>query len=115
MNPEAARLNNLAVDYHAQRRFTESDVTHKQCLALLEADSEDPRAMAQSLANRAALYRSMLELAEAERVFQVAIRLWDRHGWPDFVSQSERWADVVESNGLLRSFGREVEQIRDGQ
>ena len=116
MNPEAVRLNNLAIEYHAQGRFNESDVTHKQCLALLEsAGRDEPSAIAQSLANRAALYRTMLEYPEAERVFQLAIRVWDRYGWPDFGSASEMlWADVLESNGLLRSFGREVQRMRKG-
>jgi tRNA (mo5U34)-methyltransferase len=117
MNLDAVRLNNVGVECHSAGRFDEADAAHKQCLALLEADGPaDQRAIAQSLANRAALYRTMGEYPEAERVLQTAMRLWDRRGWPDFDAHSEMaWADVIDKNGLFRSFRLEVQRIRNGQ
>ena len=53
----AMLLNNLALVYHAEGRFVDADLTHKRCVSILESLTE-PRSVAQSLANRAALYRT---------------------------------------------------------
>ena len=110
----AARLNNLGVRYHAEGKFHESDEAHKECSAILEAGGpENAPLLAKSLANRAALYRTFQEYHEAERLFQTAIRIWERRG-PSAASDDEMLsAEVIEENGLLRSFGREVERLRE--
>ena len=73
----ATLLNNLAVVYHSQGRFNESDVTHKECIALIEqlCGAGNVRPVAQSLANRAALYRTFHEYTEAERLQQLAMKI----------------------------------------
>src|SRR2546426_8603398 len=112
----ALLANNLAVVYHAQQRFLDADLLHKRCQAMLESLGGHQQFVAQSLANRAALYRTFAEYHEAERLFQLAMSLWDQHGWPlqsamqcnledspDAALTTEMlWAEVIEPNGLLR-------------
>src|SRR5262245_52954380 len=99
----ATLLNNLAVVYHAAGKFGESDALHKQCLAILEAAfGPRHRQVAQSLANRSSLYRTFHEYAEAERLFQVAIRSWDQQSWP---SESEMRINLEDSPS---AFDREM-------
>ena len=112
----AVRLNNLGVRYHAEGKFHESDVAHKECSAILEAGGpENAPLLAKSLANRAALYRTFQEYSEAERLFQIAIRMSDRYGPSEGSNGEMLSADVVEENGLLRSFGREVDELRQSK
>ena len=124
----AVLLNNLAVVYHTAGKFQEADSLHKQCIAMLDAafGSQDRR-VAQSLANRASLYRTFQEFAEAERIFQLAVRLWDEQGWPSegemktniedspsaSVGSEMLWADVIQRDRSLRLFGREVRSLRE--
>jgi len=63
----AARLNNLAVTYQNEGRYVEADVLYKESLAIWEhtLGAADPL-VAQSLSNRASLYRLMREYHEAE-------------------------------------------------
>jgi tRNA (mo5U34)-methyltransferase len=111
----AIQFNNHGVLYHGERRFDESDAAHKQCLASLEQNGdESPRLRAQSLFNRSALYRTMHEFHEAENLFQQAIQIWEQIGWPRTDSNDEiLWADVIEADGKLRFFNREVQQLRN--
>lgn len=112
----AVRLNNLGVRYHVEGKFQESNVAHKECFAILEAGGpENAPLVAKSLANRAALYRTFQEYHEAERLFQMAIRIWDRLGPPSPSDKEMQSAEVIEENGLLRNFGREVEQLRESK
>jgi tRNA (mo5U34)-methyltransferase len=121
-------LNNLAIIYHAQGRFLDADWTHKRCTTLLESAANTPRALAQSLANRAALYRTFAEYHEAERLFQLALKLWDSFGWPSAAEQAFNleessetlttqmwWAEVIEPNGLLREYGRQLQELKKNQ
>jgi tRNA (mo5U34)-methyltransferase len=122
--PLARLLNNLAVVYHAQGRFIDADVTHKRCASVLEALGDVPMELAQSLSNRAALYRTFEEYHEAERVFQLAVPVWDRHGWPkgdarwnsenvpDTLSTQMLWADFIGPDGLLRHYSQEVQELK---
>jgi tRNA (mo5U34)-methyltransferase len=110
----AVRLNNLGVHYHAEGKFRESDAAHKECSAILETGGpESAPSLAKSLANRAALYRTFQEYHEAERLFQMAIRISERSGAPAASQEEMLSAEVIEENGLLRSYGREVERLRD--
>jgi len=110
----AIRLNNLGVQYHAEGRFRESDAAHKECSAILEAGGpESAPSLARSLANRAALYRTFQEYHEAERLFQMAMRISERGGSSAASQEEMLSAEVIEDNGLLRSFGREVERLRE--
>ena len=103
----AVRLNNLGVRYHAEGKFQESNAAHKECSAILEAGGpENAPLVAKSLANRAALYRTFQEYHEAERLFQIAIRIWERNGAPPASDDEMLSAEVIEENGLLRSFAR---------
>src|SRR5207249_3058972 len=67
----AMLLNNLAVVYHVEGRFLDADLAHKRCVSVLESLGE-PRSVAQSLANRAGLYRTFGHYHEGERLFQCA-------------------------------------------
>jgi tRNA (mo5U34)-methyltransferase len=123
----AVQLNNKAVLYHFKGKIAESDTAHKECLSLLEQNSQDVRRfVAVSLANRAALYRTMHEFHEAERLFQQAIHIWERLGWPQNEEMKYNleesssnsniemlWAEVIEEDGKLRFFGREVQKLRN--
>lgn len=111
----AFQLNNQGVTYHAERKFAESDAAHKECIDLLEKNYDKSRQfLAQSLFNRSALYRTMHEFHEAENLFQQAIQIWEQIGWPRTDSSDEMlWADVIEPDGKLRLFNREVQQLRN--
>jgi tRNA (mo5U34)-methyltransferase len=112
----AVRLNNLGIRYHAEGKFHESNVAHKECSAILEAGGpENFPLVAKSLANRAALYRTFQEYHEAERLFQMAVRIWDRYGPPAPSDDGMLSAEVIEQNGLFRSFGHEVERLRESK
>ena len=110
----AVRLNNLGVRYHAEGKFHESNEAHKECSAILEAGGPETPLLAKSLANRAALYRTFQEYHEAERLFQLAIRIGERSA-PAASDDEMLSAEVIEENGLLRSFGREVERLRESK
>jgi tRNA (mo5U34)-methyltransferase len=110
----AVRLNNLGVRNHAEGKFHESNAAHKECSAILDAGGpETALLLARSLANRAALYRTFQEYHEAERLFQMAIRIGDRYGSSGRADDEMSSAEVVEDNGLLRSFGYEVDRLRE--
>jgi tRNA (mo5U34)-methyltransferase len=112
----AVHLNNLGVRYHTEGKFRESDAAHKECSAILEAAGpENAPLLAKSLANRAALYRTFQEYHEAERLFQVAMRIWERRGAPAASDDEMLSAEVIEANGLLRNFGREVDRLRESK
>jgi tRNA (mo5U34)-methyltransferase len=111
----AVRLNNLGVRNHTEGKFRESDAAHKECAAILEAGGpESAPLLAKSLANRAALYRTFQEYHEAERLFQLAMRIWER---PGVLTASDEMlsAEVIEPNGLLRNFGGEVDRLRESK
>lgn len=111
----AVQLNNQGVRHHADLKFAEADAAHKQCLAALQQKADEIRPLiAQSLFNRSALYRTMHEFHEAENLFQQAIAIWNQTGWPRTFSSDEMlWADVIESDGKLRLFTREVQQLKN--
>jgi tRNA (mo5U34)-methyltransferase len=122
----AVLLNNLAIIEGLRGNFTDADVSHKRCSSILEkVGPSSAKFLAQSLANRAALYRAFGHYHEGERVFQLAIRLWNRHGWPASnemernleevrgdCTQHMLWAEVIEPNGLLRYYSRAVEALK---
>src|SRR5262249_39125817 len=68
--------------------------------------------VAQSLANRASLYRMMRAYDEAERIFQIAQRIWKKRGLPNNYEQP-LWAEQQEHDGTLRHFGSHVRSLRD--
>src|SRR6266853_700734 len=79
----AILLNNLGVVLQDKGSFAEANEAYKQSLAIWEADGgSNHERIAQSLSNRASLYREMQVYTEAERVFQLAARIWNQHGWP---------------------------------
>src|SRR5437867_8775377 len=109
----AAELNDLAVRLQSQGRYLEADELYKRSLAIWEAalGLEDPL-IAQSLSNRAALYRQMGEHHEAERLFQIALRIWSKRGFPEHYD-TPLWADRLENDLTLRHFGARVRSMRD--
>ena len=114
VTPEsAAQLNDLAVRAQTELRFSEADDLYKKSLSILEATvgSEDLLA-AQSLSNRAALYRMMNEHHEAERLFQIALRIWAKKGFPERYDLP-LWSDRLEKDLTLRNFGAHVRGMRE--
>jgi tRNA (mo5U34)-methyltransferase len=79
----AAELNDSAVKLQAEGKHREAEELYKKSLTIWEATvgPEDPL-VAQSLSNRASLYRSMGEYHEGERLFQIALRIWKKRGFP---------------------------------
>jgi tRNA (mo5U34)-methyltransferase len=109
----AANLNDQAVKLQAEGKHLEADDLYKKSLAIWESTLglEDPL-VAQSLANRASLYRTMREHHEAERIFQIAQRIWVKRGFPEGYDQP-LWADRFENDLTLRNFGAQVRSMRD--
>lgn len=116
-----SRLNNLAVIQQSQGNFGDADVLYKKSLSIWESalGPSHPR-VAQSLSNRASLYRLLMEFHEAERIYQLALGIWYRQGWPeesDMVSvelsdQKPLWAEQIDAGGVTRQFRISVQALR---
>jgi tetratricopeptide (TPR) repeat protein len=114
LSPEtAATLNDEAVKLQADAKYPEARELYKKSLAIWQSThGSDDLLVAQSFANLASLYRKMREYDEAERVFQLAQRIWLKRGWPSSYDRP-LWADQLESSGLIRNFGADVRDLRD--
>lgn len=109
----AAELNDLAVRRQAEGKYPEAEALYKKSLSIWEATlGPDDPLVAQSLSNRAALYRVTNEHHEAERLFQMALRIWAKRGLPN---KYERplWADQFEPDLTLRNYGARVRSMRE--
>jgi tRNA (mo5U34)-methyltransferase len=110
----AANLNEQAVRLQSDGKYLDADEAYKKSLAILESTvGADDVLAAQSLSNRAALYRAMGEHHEAERIFQIAQRIWSKKGFPKNCDPP-RWSDQLDNNRMLRSFGNDVQKLREG-
>jgi tRNA (mo5U34)-methyltransferase len=109
----AAILNDQAVKLQAEGQHRQAEDLYKKSLAIWESShgSED-LLVAQSLANRASLYRLMGEHHESERLFQIAQRIWAKRGFPTYQEQP-LWADRFENNPLLRNYRVYIRNLRD--
>ncbi len=108
----AANLNNEAVKLHLQGKHAEADALYKKSLAMWEsALGPEDLLVAQSLANRASLYREIGEHHEAERVFQLALRIWKKRGLPKN-GDTPLWAEQFEKDLTLKRFGTYVRALR---
>src|SRR5215510_1633499 len=108
----AASLNDRAVGLQAESRWLEADDLYKQSLSIWESQlGPEDLLVAQSLANRASLYRAMGEHHEAERIFQIAQRIWTKRGFPNRYDQP-LWADQLDQNRMLRNYGEHVRNLR---
>jgi tRNA (mo5U34)-methyltransferase len=114
VTPESATtMNDQAVKLQAAGRYLEADELYKRSLAVWESTlGAEDLLVAQSLANRASLYRAMNEHHEAERLFQIAQRIWSKRGFPKTYDQP-LWADRLDGNGLLHGYGAHVRDLRD--
>jgi tRNA (mo5U34)-methyltransferase len=109
----AAALNDQAVRLQAEGKHLEADELYKKSLAIWESIlGPEDLLVAQSLANRASLYRTMGVHDEAERIFQIAQRVWTKRGFPKRYDQP-LWADQLEKDGMLRNFSAHVRSLRD--
>jgi len=109
----AAVLNDQAVKLQAEGRFVEADELYKKSLAIWESTvGPEDLLVAQSLANRASLYRTMDEHHEAERIFQIAQRIWTRRGFPKSFDQP-LWADQLDGNRMVKNFGSQLRDLRN--
>jgi tRNA (mo5U34)-methyltransferase len=108
----AANLNDQAVELQAQGKYAEADGVYKKSLGIWESrvGPEDPL-VAQSLANRASLYRQIGEYHEAERIFQLALRIWKKRGLPK-IYDTPLWADQFKEDLTLKQFGAYVHDLR---
>jgi tRNA (mo5U34)-methyltransferase len=108
----AANLNDQAVELQAQGKYAEADSIFKKSLGIWESTvgPEDPL-VAQSLANRASLYRQIGEFHEAERIFQLALRIWKKRGLPKNYD-TPLWADQFNEDLTLKQFGGYVRGLR---
>src|SRR5215472_13507241 len=114
VTPEsAANLNDQAVRLQAEGKYSEADALYKKSVAIWESTlGPDDPLVAQSLANRAALYRTIGEYHEAERLFQMAQRIWARRGLPK-PNDQPLWVDQFEKDLTLKKFGAHVRDLRD--
>jgi tRNA (mo5U34)-methyltransferase len=112
-NKSAAELNDLAVVKHREGKHREADDLYQRSTAIWEEllGPGDPL-VAQSYSNRAALYREMGVFDEAERVFQIAMRIWSRQGYPSRFD-TPLWADVFDKAFTLRNFGANTRRLRE--
>jgi len=109
---EAITQNNLGVSLQRSGAHHEADAAYKQSVAILESlyGPKHP-AVAQSLSNRASLYRDMQVFPEAERVFQIATRIWNEIGWPAEGSGEMEWSEFP-ARDRLKIYGERVRALR---
>lgn len=106
-------MNDRAVRLQAEGKHFEADELYKKSLAIWESTlGPEDVLVAQSLANRASLYRAMGEYHEAERIFQIAQRIWKKRGFPKNYD-SPLWAEQLENDRSLRNFGADVRSLRE--
>src|SRR5689334_15272051 len=109
----AANLNAQGVQLQAEGKLREAEDLYKRSLGILESTiGPDDLLIAQSLSNRAALYRKMGEQHEAERIFQIAQRIWKKRGVPN-TSDHAVWADQLRPDGLLNRYAEDVQALRN--
>ena len=85
---------------------------YKKSLAIWESTvGPEDLLVAQSLANRASLYREIGEHHEAERIFQLALRIWEKRGLPKN-GDTPLWAEQFEKDLTLKRFGTYVRALR---
>ena len=110
---DAIVQNSLGVSHQRVGAFVEADLAYKESLRILESlyGPKHP-AVAQSLSNRAALYREIGELSEAERIFQIASRIWNDTGWPAEGSGEMEWSEFPQRD-RLKVYGERVRGLRD--
>src|SRR5215471_20825222 len=108
----AANLNDQAVKFQAQGKYGEADDLYKKSFSIWESTAgPEDHLVAQSLANRASLYRQIGEFHEAERIFQLALRIWKKRGLPK-AFDTPLWADQFEKDFTLKQFGSYVRGLR---
>lgn len=109
---DAITQNNLGVSLQHSGAHHEADAAYKQSLGILESHYGPKHpAVAQSLSNRGALYRKMQEFSEAERVFQIATRIWNEIGWPAEGSGDMEWSEFPQCD-RLKVYGESVRALR---
>ena len=109
---DAITQNNLGVSLQRSGSHHEADDAYKQSLGILEAHHGPKHpAVAQSLSNRASLYRDMQVFPEAERVFQIATRIWNEIGWPHEGSGDMEWSEFPQRD-RLRIYGEQIRALR---
>ena len=109
---EAITQNNLGVSLQRAGSHQEADGAYKQSVGILEAlYGPKHRSVAQSLSNRASLYRDMQVFPEAERVFQIATRIWNEIGWPEEGSGEMEWSEFPQRD-RLKIYGERVRALR---
>ena len=113
---DASQLNSQAVAYQAQGRLHEAIDLYKESEAILEkTHGPDHPLVAQSFHNRASACRALGVYDEAERLFQLAIRIWVKRGWPKPGEMtSEGWAESFDERMHLREYGKQVRALRQG-
>src|SRR5262245_31602521 len=103
------RLNNDAVALQNEGKLPEAIELYKESQAMWEsAVGADHPLVAQSLSNRASACRALNVYDEAERLFQLAIRIWAKRGWPKPSEMNEGWAERFDDRMQLVEFGRRV-------
>ena len=109
---DAIIQNNRGVSLQRSGVHQGADDAYRLSLGILESHYGPKHpAVAQSLSNRAALYRDMLVLPEAERVFQIATRIWNEIGWPEEGSGDMEWSEFPQRD-RLKIYGESVRALR---
>jgi tRNA (mo5U34)-methyltransferase len=109
----AANLNDQAVKLQAEGKYDQADDLYKKSVAIWESTlGPDDPLVAQSLANRASLYRLMEAYDEAERVFQIAQQIWTKRGFPQSY-EKPLWAEQLDGNRMLRNYGARVRDLKE--
>ncbi|MEX1310605.1 MAG: DUF1698 domain-containing protein [Candidatus Sulfomarinibacteraceae bacterium] len=117
----AARLNNVAVAYQLQNRLSEADRFYQQSHSIWKAAlGPNHPTTALGLSNRSSLCRMLGVHNEAERLQQLALRIWDERGFPseEEMSQTELsdehplWAERIDSTGNPVRYRESVRDLR---
>jgi tRNA (mo5U34)-methyltransferase len=114
---DASETNRKAVELQREGKFLPAIDLYKEAQALWEAghDRNDPgiAVIAQILHNRASACRELGVFDEAERLFQLAIQIWVKRGWPKPGEMSgPDWAEAFDDRLQLKNYGKQVRALR---
>jgi tRNA (mo5U34)-methyltransferase len=111
---DGIQLNDEAIRLQAEGRFLEAIDLYKESQTMLENVPGALLSVARSLHNRASACRDFGVYDEAERLFQLAIQIWKREGWPKpEETNGPGWAESFDNRMQLRRYGQQLKTLRE--
>ncbi|MEM8640629.1 MAG: CHAT domain-containing tetratricopeptide repeat protein [Cyanobacteria bacterium P01_G01_bin.54] len=98
-------LNNLALLYETQGKYTEAEPLYNDALTLLNAESGDMQQLANTLNNLALLYEAQEKYAESESLYHESLALYYQVLDPEHPDIATSWNNLATLYKLQGRFG----------